>query len=390
MEINEMKMPDIEARMAEIKALLETDDADIDALSAEFDKLQERANELKNKAEKRNALAGKVAAGVIGNVIEEKSMEENQMNTKTYTANSPEYRTAWLKDIAVRNGEKLFGDFTQEEREAFTFLTSNTSAVVPTPIQDRIIELVESQYPLYRDAKKSGLSQGFSIPRHTAITQGDAAATNEAVANDDEADTFGLLTLEGVEIKKHIVISRKMKFKSIEAFENWVVEHIAARIGVAKEAQIITRLGNTATGIAAANVLTNQTYADATIRTIFSKIRGTGAKKVYANANTIWNGLVGIQEANGVKAFVPDSMSDPLAVGRIYGAVVVEDNNLSDNVAYFGIPSQILANDYDDLTINHAMDPKTFEDIVAGYSLFDAGLENPLSFAKVTFTTESL
>ena len=32
-----------------------------------------------------------------------------------------------------------------------------------------------------------------------------------------------------------------------------------------------------------------------------------------------------------------------------------------------------------------ALDPKTFEDIIAGYSLFDAGIENPLGFVKVTF-----
>jgi len=33
------------------------------------------------------------------------------------------------------------------------------------------------------------------------------------------------------------------------------------------------------------------------------------------------------------------------------------------------------------------IDPKSFETIIAGYSLFDAGLENPLAFVKATFTT---
>ena len=78
-------------------------------------------------------------------------------------------------------------------------------------------------------------------------------------------------------------------------------------------------------------------------------------------------------------------MADPVTQGRIYGGLVKKDNNIADNVAYVGIPRQILANNFEELFINHAMDPKTFEDIVAGYSLFDAGLENPLSFVKVTF-----
>ena len=71
--------------------------------------------------------------------------------------------------------------------------------------------------------------------------------------------------------------------------------------------------------------------------------------------------------------------------GVVYGYTVKEDNNLSDKVIYAGAPSLILANNFGDLFINRAMDPKTFEDIVAGYSLFDAGLENPLGFVKVTF-----
>lgn len=99
------------------------------------------------------------------------------------------------------------------------------------------------------------------------------------------------------------------------------------------------------------------------------------------------NGLAGIKDANGRPLFLDSTVNDdPLVKGRIYGAIVKEDNNLADNVAYFGVPASILANDYDDLTMNHAMDPKSFEDIIAGYSLFDAGLENPKSFVKATFT----
>ena len=62
---------------------------------------------------------------------------------------------------------------------------------------------------------------------------------------------------------------------------------------------------------------------------------------------------------------------------------------LADKVFYAGAPAAILANNFEDLFINRAMDPKTFEDIIAGYSLFDAGIENPLSFVKVTFANPS-
>lgn len=386
MNIETMNMSQVEARLAEIKNLVSAEDADLDALEQEIDALEARKAAIIAATEKRNAIVSKISAGA-GVVTETRTSEETTNMPKTYNASSAEYRSAWLKDIASKAHVNL-GEMTTEEREAFTFTTQNTPNVVPTVIADRIVELVESRSPMYNDATKSGLAQGFGIPRHTGITQGDAAVTNEGVANDDESDTFDLLTLTGEEIKKHVVISRKMKFKSISAFEDYLVQHISARIAVAKESLIRTRLDAVATGIAAANVLTAQTYADATIRAIMSKLRGDGIVKVYANSTTIWTGLAGITTADGKPAFIPSAMENPAEVGRIYGAVVVEDNNLVDNVAYVGKPLHLLANDYEDLLIQVSRDPKTFEDIIAGYSLFDAGLENPLSFVKATFAGE--
>ena len=383
MNIESMTMQQVEARLAEIKNLVSAEDADLDALETEIDALEARKAAIIAATEKRNAIVSKISAGA-GVVTETRTSEENKGMNKTYNASSAEYRSAWLKDIASKAHVNL-GEMNQEERDAFTFTTQNTPNVVPTVILNRIVELVESRSPMYADATKSGLSQGFGIPRHTGITQGDAAVTNEGVANDDEIDTFDLVNLVGEELKKHVVISRKMKFKSIQAFEDYLTQHIAARIAVAKEKLILTRLDAVATGIAAANVLTAQTYADATIRNIMSKIRGDGVVKVYANSTTIWNGLAGIQ-IDGKPAFVPSAMENPLEVGRIYGAVVVEDNNLQDNIAYFGKPLHLLANDYEDLLIQVSRDPKTFEDIIAGYSLFDAGLEVPTAFVKATFT----
>ena len=113
--------------------------------------------------------------------------------------------------------------------------------------------------------------------------------------------------------------------------------------------------------------------------------KGKGAKVVYANAYTIWNIFAGINDGAGNKAFIPSPMADPVTQGVMYGCIVKLDENLADKVVYMGIPKKILANNFEELFMNHAMDPKTFEDIVAGYSLFDAGLEDPQAFVKVTF-----
>lgn len=313
--------------------------------------------------------------------IGEKSMEE-----KIYNASSVEYKNAWLKEMA-RNaeGKYLVGTPTVEETNAYTHTTGNTGAVVPTEIVNRIVELVDSQAPMYADATKSGMTKGFGVPRHKSVVAGDAAATAEGVANDDEQDTFDLLPLDGVEIKKHVNITRKMEFQSIDAFEDWVVNHLAARIAVAKETKIISQLNNATYGIAAANKLTSQTYADSTIRQIFSQIKGQGAKVVYANGSTIWNDLFGIQDGENRQLFIPSSMDDPTVQGRIYGAVVKQDDNIPDDTVYVGIPAAILANDFDALSTARDMDIKTWVTTISAYSLFDAGLENPLSFVKASF-----
>lgn len=384
-KLKKMTVAELQARQKELKDIgenPETRSADeLEQLAEERTAIDEELAE-RRAAAAREQLRRDTVAGTVGlNVLASMPAAEQ----RELGADSAEYRSAWLKKMAVRDGVALFGELTEAESRAYTHTTANTGAVVPTAVMNRIIELVESEYPMYNDAAKSAMVSGFQIPRHTAIAAGDAAATNEGVANSDEQDTFDYLPLSGVEIKKHIVISRKMKWQSISAFEDWVVSHIAERIGVAKETRILSQLADATYGIAAANIGTGVEATDANIRAWLAKVRGTGAKVLYANAYTIWNILAGINDGAGNKAFIPSPQADPVTKGVVYGYTVKEDNNLSNKVIYAGAPGKILANDFEALFINRAMDPKTFEDIIAGYSLFDAGLENPLSFVKVTF-----
>ena len=386
-KLKKMTNAELIARRDELKAIGENPESrsveELEQLAEERNLIEEELTERRAAAARDQLRRDGIAAGSIGTNVLARQPEPAQQ--RNYGPDSAEYRTAWLKKMAVRDGVALFGELNEEETRAYTHTTANTGAVVPTAVMNRIVELVESQYPMYNDASKDSMVQGFGIPRHTAIAAGDAAATNEGAANSDEQDSFDMLPLAGVEIKKHIVISRKMKWQSISAFEDWIVTHIAERIGVAKEARILSQLGDATYGIAAANVATGVEATDANIRAKLGLVRGTGAKGLYANAYTIWNILAGINDGAGNKAFIPSPQADPVTKGVVYGYTVKEDNNLADKVIYAGAPSKILANNFEDLFINRAMDPKTFEDIVAGYSLFDAGLENPLAFVKVTF-----
>lgn len=398
-KIAKMTGDEVEQRIAAIKTEMDQPGADIDKLTEEVDLLDERRKALKSEAEKRAALASRIAGGQIGNPIRNlNNMTTDADPEQRYTIASPEYKSAWLKNLAVRgDGQRIFGELTDVEKRAFMFATTaeNVSSLVPTDIQNRIVELVESDSPMLDDAEISSMTRGFGVPRHKSIDAGDAKGVAEGTANEDEEDTFDLITMDGIEIKKHVVITRKMQFQSISAFEDWLTTHLAARIRVAKERLIMARLdgaapeagtANEALGIATGNKLTDQSYEDAAIRGIFAKLKGNGAKVVYANNATIWNHLAGMESTKGDKLFTPNSMVDPVVAGRIYGAEVKVDNNLADDVAYVGVKRAIKANNFDDLTIHSAIEPKTMNTIITAYALFDAGLENPEAFAKVTFT----
>lgn len=385
-----MNLEQINARLAEIRSLLDSDanDIDIEALTTEATGLIAERTRLMAQENRRQELRSLVAGGagvvVRGDIVAPAPGQDGQENRG---AGSLEYRNAWLKNIARDNqGNMLLGAMTTEERAAFTFTTENTGAVVPTMVLDRIAELVRVSAPLLADSTLTNFARGFGVPRHKGVTAGDAAATAEGVANDDEQDEFDLLPLDGEEVKKHIEMSKKMQIQSIDAFFNWVTTHLAERIRAAKERIIIARLDNTEVGIAAGNKISNADLTDEIILRAMGLIISGGAKSIYANNATIWNKIAKLTDAKGDKLFIPNSMSDPIVAGRVYGAAVKEDTEVPDNVIYIGVGKFLLTNDFDELEIVPAVEPKTLKRIYTGYSLFDAGLEHPQSFVKITLT----
>ena len=390
-----MNIDQIEARMAEIKEEL-NGECDVEALTQEVDELEARKAELEAEAEKRSALIDKVNAGEAGTVIEKRS-EEKPMENKTYNASSAEYRSAWLKKMATDSkGNMLLGQLDEAEERAFTFTTANSDEVVPTVTQNRIIDRVKAEAPMLADAAISAMSEGFAIPVRTAIAAGDAAIVAEDGANVDEEDTFDLITMPGVDIKKHAVMTRRMKFQSIDAFEDWLVADISKRILVAKERVLLARLdgvapaqgvsANAKVAIDSGNILESEDgYTDLMVRNALAKLDENGDVVVYANRATIYNGLASIESDDGHKRFIESAMVDPVVKGVIYGAAVKVDANLPDDVAYFGVVGSLKANSFAPLEVFTTIEAKTANRIFTGTEVFDAGLENPKAFVKVNF-----
>lgn len=384
-----MNLEQINARLAEIRSLVDSNDQSIDiaALTQEANDLIAQRNALAQAETRRMELRALVAGGGGEAIRTGIGQPVNPQAGENRGADSLEYRNAWLRNLARDNkGNMLLGPMTEAEQRAYTFTTQNTGAVVPTMVLDRIAELVRATSPLLADSTLTNFTRGFGVPRHKAVVAGDAKATVEGAANEDEEDSFDLLALDGEEIKKHISMSKKMQIQSIEAFYNWVTTHLAERIKQAKERLILERLDDASVGMAAGNKLEEATLTDAVVLKAFGLIASGGVKSVYANNSTIWNTIAKVTDGDDKKLFIPNAMSDPIIAGRVYGAPVKEDTEIPDNVIYFGIGKRILTNDFDELEIVPAVEPKTLKQIITGYSLFDAGLEDPKAFVKLTLT----
>lgn len=381
MEFENMTMKQIESRVAEIQSKIDNATTEeISAFTEEMKKLNERKTQLKDIAEKRSQLKANVQAfGVqVKTPFTGATSSEERLD-----ASSKEYRNAWVKRIARdADNRPIFGEMTDTEKRAFTFTTENTGVVVPTEIINRIVDLTDNDSPLYDDAMKSNFKNGFIIPRLTEITAGDAKVVNEGEANDDEQDEFDSLEITSVEIKKHIVLTRKMEFQSIDAFLDWLVNHLASRIRVAKENYILTQLGKTSTGIATANTLQASALTDAEIRKAMSMLRGSGERVLYANQGFIWNTLAGLEDSSGNKLFIPSPRVDPVVEGSVYGTIVKRDSNIPDNTMYIGYPKKLDFNEFIPFDITPQIESKTLNRIFVGYSLCGAGLEDPLAFVK--------
>lgn len=309
-------------------------------------------------------------------------------------------RRAWVKDVATRGGIELAGgnEFSDVERRAFTHLTSNTGSVTPKEVQNEIISLIEGSAVLYGDINKTSFKHQFELPRHKSIKAGDAAKTDEGKAPADEQNEFDSIPLVGVQIMKTVKLSRKMAVQSIEGFEQYLINETAGRLSVGANGHVVSRFADAELGIATANKIASAkvgTLAKADLAKMFALLKtySNPVPKgclIYANANTIWNHIAMIEDANKRSYFVDEKAEDPAIQGRIFGKRVKQEDALADGVILAGYPDLFRGNNFDgpditpyiatDGTQNHCFD---------GYLLFDGGLAVPDGFSQLTIGAAS-
>lgn len=399
----------LEELIAQLQALIdqaeggELTDEESERMAQLTDELNQRmaANDAMNQrmAEARAAIESGNATRVEATPIS-RGMQFNGSIEET-TDYSRYERTAYFKDLAQRSGLVFAdGEMTREERAAFTHLTSNTGAVVPTEVQNEIISLIDSSAVLFGDVHRDNFQHIYEIPRHAAIAAGDAAATTEGAAPaNEEQNTFNTITINGDEIKKTFKMSRKMSVTSIAAFESYIINEMAARLAYAAEGKIIDTLSDATYGMAAANKITitgaNAKLTKAKLVEALGKLKtfNNPASKgaiVYANGTTIWNQIAMVEDANDRSYFIQSEQTeDPTIQGRIFGKVVKQDDALADDAILIGYPDLFRSNIFDGISIDPYVEHGSQKRCWDGYLLYGGALAVPQAFAKITISASS-
>ena len=381
MEVKDMKMEDIETRMAEINELLNDENADIDALTEEVNALEERSNEIKLEVEKRNALVSKVAEGQIGVVIEERKQEETIVEERTYTIKDAEYREAWLKNL---NGE----DLTEfEKRVLATGITGNTegtatdvsgkSLLVPTHTLNEIWSLIEEKHPFLADCRKLFSNAVVEIPVHSA--GGAAEIVAEGTAPAEEANTFIKVTLAGKSFAKFVDITYRMQKMSIDALEDYLAREIADGVGNKMAADAIATVK---AGIDSGNKVTKADPEYKDIAELLGSLKRVSKVNIYANRKTVYGKLVGMVGTDKRPVFQLDPTAN--AVGAVLGCSVKVEDSLLDGEILAIDPDKYVENIVQDVMVETDKDVKRHVTTYSGFAIAEGALVDPFAGALIS------
>ena len=365
-----MRIDEINTRLAAIQNEIDGATGDVlTALEQEVESLQAERQQILDEAQRRQQMRDNIAAGNITGTIIEPIKEDNKMENRTFTLESEEYRSAFLKNL---RGE----DMTDVEKRAFSFLTTNTTAPLPTVMQNRIIDLIGEAHPIVADVYRMDSGSAITIPVAKAVAA-DAGKTAEGAASNELQITFDNVNLSGEDFTANVKMSYKMAHMAIPAFETYLIAQIAERLGAKLAVGIVAKIKEV---MAAANkVETGVNYAN--LCAGFGELKRVGQVVVYGTRKGVFNKLVSMVDQNKRPIF--QQSINEAAAGRLLGADIKFEDAVGDNELLIGDPKKFLQNVVAPVIIESAKDLDTHMITYSGYTCQEGTLTDDKAFALV-------
>ena len=290
MEIKEMTMEQVEARLAEIKAEVEGEGADIEALNAEVDQLVERQSAIRAEAEEKRSLLDKVAKMKTTPIDKIEEKEEKKMEEKIELRNTPEYIQAYANYIKTNDMTELRALLTQN---------GGGDVQVPSLVYDTIKTAWEREgvMALVRKAYlKGNLRVSFEL------SAGDAVVHTEGQAVTEESLTLGVVQLTPVAIKKWISISDEALDMAAEPYLAYIYDELTYKIAKKAADTVIAKIEAcgtaSTTGSVAVPVITASTVTIGTVAEAMANLSDEAQNPVVIMNKLTWGAVKTAQYAN--------------------------------------------------------------------------------------------
>ena len=389
------RLSQIEARLSQIRTEMDQEGADLEALSNEVDNLIAERGQLKQGAETRAALLRKIGTGTVGNPLPGMQLPgDPEQRSETYTLDSPEYRTAWIKSLRNNAYVGTVDPLTDAEQRAFTTVAGSAGAAIPTQTANTILEKVTQHAPLL--SKINLLRVPGMVTFAVEDTVNAAAYHTENDTISASTDKLKSITLSAYEITKLIPISKSVKLMSIPAFETWLVDSLARSIADKISETILLGTGSTqGTGIDKAATWDQSTNSvqigsaasltTADVLKLISLLPGgyDARAEFIMSKQTLFNDFMPLQDKSKNDIVV-------MSGGRyyIYGYPVELDQRVKAHEAYLGDLYTVIGNMPEDVTVTSAFDIDTNSYKFLGCAMFDCKPSMSDAFVKLEKASE--
>lgn len=229
MEIKDMQIEDIEARMSEINGLLNSDDADIDALTSEVDALIEQRTALETRAVNKKNLLEKVAVASVKpmDAVEERKVMSNEV-TK-----------AELFDAIAEN---IKGRATPEQRALLTTNATGGTVSVATILDDYIWTDWEKS-PILSRVRKVYIRGNYKVNYEASATGAEVHEEGKAQPTEEQL-VLGTVDFVAEYIKKWISVSDNVMALRGQAFMDYLHDEFGHQLAKTAEGLILSEIEN--------------------------------------------------------------------------------------------------------------------------------------------------
>ena len=290
MEIKEMTLEEVEARLSAIKVEVTAEGADLDALEAETRALAEHKAVLAAEIEQRKADMAEVANGAGAEITKP---EERKIMTNLEIRQSAEYIDAYANYIKP-------GDAT----ECRALLTENASGRVAVPeLVEGIVKTAWDREGIMSRVKKAYLKGNLKIGFEISST-GAVIHTEGTNAPAEETLVLGTVEIVPASIKKWITISDEVMDMRGQAFLEYVYNELAYQIAKKAADELVSKIVSASTQASSTHVgiptIAASTIGMATIATALGNLSDEATDPVIIMNKGTWADFKAVQYANGL------------------------------------------------------------------------------------------